>query len=65
MNHRTRYAVSLPGGRLWLRAWLALPDGSVVVEADGHGEEPAALAREVAGAALGRGGEAIVEAVRA
>jgi len=59
------YAVAEDGGQLWLRAWLALPDGSLVVEAEGRGHEPAALAEEVAGAALGRGGEAIVEAVRA
>ena len=59
------YAVAEDGGQLWLRAWLALPDGSLVVEAEGRGHEPVALAEEVAGAALGRGGEAIVEAVRA
>ena len=59
------HAVVLPDGRLWLRAWLALPDGSVVVVAEGRGLEPLALAGEVAGAALGRGGEAIVAAVRA
>ena len=59
------HAVVLPDGRLWLRAWLALPDGSVVVVAAGRGLEPLALAGEVAGAALGRGGEAIVAAVRA
>jgi hydroxymethylbilane synthase len=58
------HAIALPDGRLWLRAWLALPDGSVVVESEGQGADPAALAGEVAGAALGRGGEAIVEAVR-
>jgi hydroxymethylbilane synthase len=59
------HAVTQPDGRLWLRAWLALPDGSVVVVAEGRGLEPLALADEVAGAALGRGGEAIVAAVRA
>ena len=59
------HAVVLPDGRLWLRAWLALPDGSVVVAAEGRGLEPLALAGEVAGTALGRGGEAIVAAVRA
>jgi hydroxymethylbilane synthase len=59
------YAVAAGGGQLWLRAWLALPDGSLVVEAEGRGHEPVALAEEVAAAALGRGGEAIVEAVRA
>jgi hydroxymethylbilane synthase len=59
------HAVTQPDGRLWLRAWLALPDGSVVVVAEGRGLEPLALAGEVAGAALGRGGEAIVAAVRA
>jgi hydroxymethylbilane synthase len=59
------HAVVLPDGRLWLRAWLALPDGSVVVAAEARGLEPLALAGEVAGAALGRGGEAIVAAVRA
>ena len=59
------YAVADDGGQLWLRAWLALPDGSLVVEAEGRGHEPVALAEEVADAALGRGGEAIVEAVRA
>jgi hydroxymethylbilane synthase len=59
------HAVAADGGQLWLRAWLALPDGSLVVEAEGRGHEPIALAEEVAGAALGRGGEAIVEAVRA
>jgi hydroxymethylbilane synthase len=59
------HAVVLPDGRLWLRAWLALPDGSVVVVAEARGLEPLALAGKVAGAALGRGGEAIVAAVRA
>jgi hydroxymethylbilane synthase len=59
------HAVTQPDGRLWLRAWLALPDGSVVVVAEGRGLEPLALAGEVAGAALGRGGEAVVAAVRA
>jgi hydroxymethylbilane synthase len=59
------HAVTEPGGRLWLRAWLALPDGSLVVEAEGRGEDPAVLAGEVASAALGSGGEAIVAAVRA
>jgi hydroxymethylbilane synthase len=59
------HAVVLPGGELWLRAWLALPDGSQVVEAEARGTEPGALAGEVAAAALGRGGEAIVAAVRA
>jgi hydroxymethylbilane synthase len=59
------HAVALADGRLWLRAWLALPDGSLVVESEGRGEEVVALAGEVAGAALGRGGEAIVAAVRA
>ena len=59
------HAVTLADGQLWLRAWLALPDGSLVVEADGRGDDPLTLAGEVAGAALGRGGEAIVDAVRA
>jgi hydroxymethylbilane synthase len=59
------HAVALPDGRLWLRAWVALPDGSLVVESDGHGDDPAALAGQVAGATLERGGEAIVAAVRA
>ena len=59
------HAVTLPDGRIWLRAWLALPDGSQVVEAEASGDDPAALAGEVAAAALGRGGEAIVAAVRA
>ena len=59
------HAVPLAGGELWLRAWLALPDGSQVVEADARGADPEALAAEVAAAALGRGGEAIVAAVRA
>ncbi len=59
------HAVTLADGRLWLRAWLALPDGSLVVEADARGDDPVLLAGEVAGAALGRGGEAIVAAVRA
>jgi hydroxymethylbilane synthase len=59
------HAVTLADGRLWLRAWLALPDGSLVVSADAHGDDPVLLAGEVAGLALGRGGEAIVAAVRA
>jgi hydroxymethylbilane synthase len=59
------HAVTLQDGRIWLRAWLALPDGSLVVEAEARGDEPRALAGEVAAAALGRGGEAIVAAVRA
>jgi hydroxymethylbilane synthase len=59
------HAVAEAGGRLWLRAWLALPDGSLVVEAEGRGEDPVALGGEVASAALARGGEAIVAAVRA
>jgi hydroxymethylbilane synthase len=59
------HAVTLPDGRLWLRAWLALPDGSLVVEADARGGDAAALAGAVASEALGRGGEAIVAAVRA
>jgi hydroxymethylbilane synthase len=59
------HAVTERGGQLWLRAWLALPDGSVVVEAEGRGEHPVTLAGEVASEALGRGGEAIVAAARA
>jgi hydroxymethylbilane synthase len=59
------HAVAEEGGQLWLRAWLALPDGSLVVKSEARGDDPAALAVEVAGAALGRGGEAIVEAARA
>jgi hydroxymethylbilane synthase len=59
------HAVSLPEGRIWLRAWLALPDGSLVAEADARADDPEALASEVAGAALGSGGEAIVAAMRA
>jgi hydroxymethylbilane synthase len=59
------HALPLPGGELWLRAWLALPDGSLVVEADGRGAEPEALAAEVAAEALGSGGAAIVAAMRA
>jgi hydroxymethylbilane synthase len=58
------HAITVPDGRLWLRAWLALPDGSRVAHAGGRGDDPEALAREVAEAALGRGGEAIVAAVR-
>jgi hydroxymethylbilane synthase len=59
------HAVPEGGGVLWLRAWLALPDGSVVVAAEGRGTDPAALAEKVATDALARGGEAIVAAVRA
>jgi hydroxymethylbilane synthase len=59
------HAVAEAGGALWLRTWLALPDGSLVVEAEGRGSDPAALAEEVASAALAHGGEAIVAAVRA
>jgi hydroxymethylbilane synthase len=59
------YAVPDPDGALWLRAWLALPDGSVVVEADARGSDATALAEDVARDALARGGEAIVAAVRA
>jgi hydroxymethylbilane synthase len=58
------HAVPLEQGAIWLRAWLALPDGSLVVEADARGDDPVALAGEVAGAALARGGEAVVAAVR-
>jgi hydroxymethylbilane synthase len=58
------HAVSQGEGRIWLRAWLALPDGSLVVEADASGDDPVALAEEVAGSALARGGEAVVAAVR-
>jgi hydroxymethylbilane synthase len=58
------HAVLQPDGQIWLRAWLALPDGSLVVEADARADDPALLASEVATAALGRGGEAIVAAVR-
>jgi len=58
------HAVPLGNGAIWLRAWLALPDGSVVVAAEAHGDDPVALADEVAGAALARGGEAVVAAVR-
>ena len=39
------YAVAEDGGQLWLRAWLALPDGSLVVEAEGRGHEPACARR--------------------
>jgi hydroxymethylbilane synthase len=59
------HAIPMPDGRLWLRAWLALPDGSRVAHAGGRGDDPESLAREVAQTALGRGGEAIVAAVRA
>jgi len=59
------HAVTVPDGRLWLRAWLALPDGSRVAHAGGRGEDPEALAKEVAETALGRGGDAIVAAMRA
>jgi porphobilinogen deaminase len=58
------HAVAEGEGVLWLRAWLALPDGSVVVEADGRGRDPELLAEEVAAAARARGGDAIVAAVR-
>jgi hydroxymethylbilane synthase len=59
------HAIPMPDGRLWLRAWLGLPDGSRVVHAGGRGDDAEGLAREVAESALGRGGEAIVAAVRA
>jgi hydroxymethylbilane synthase len=59
------YAVPEADGALWLRAWLALPDGSVAVEADARGSDATALAEKVASDALARGGEAIVAAVRA
>ena len=60
------HAVAAGDGRLWLRAWLALPDGSRRRRgATARGDDPEALAGEVAAAALGRGGEAIVAAVRA
>jgi hydroxymethylbilane synthase len=59
------HAIPMPDGRLWLRAWLGLPDGSRVVHAGGRGDDAEGLAHEVAESALGRGGEAIVAAVRA
>ena len=45
-----------PGGELWLRAWLALPDGSQVVEAEARGADPEALAGEVAARGAGSRG---------
>jgi hydroxymethylbilane synthase len=59
------HAVAQGDGQLWLRVWLALPDGSQVVAAEGHGTDPEALAADVGALALARGGEAIVAAVRA
>lgn len=59
------HAVTLGDGQLWLRAWLALPDASQVVQAEGRGSDPEALAAEVGALALAHGGEAIVAAVRA
>ena len=60
------HAVPLPDGRLWLRAWLALPDGSRRRRGRRRaGWSPRRSRGEVAAAALGRGGEAIVAAVRA
>ena len=39
------HAVAVPDGRLWLRAWLALPDGSRVAGRTGAGTDPRAWRR--------------------
>jgi hydroxymethylbilane synthase len=56
------HAEPLGDGRLRLRAWVALPDGSRWEEAQGEGSEPEALAGAVVASLLERGRELVAEA---
>lgn len=53
-------ALATPG--LHLRAVVAAPDGKRVIEAEGRGDDPVALGREVAGLLLDNGAKEILDA---
>ena len=58
------HAERLPGGGIRLRAWVAALDGSRTASADGSGDDPAALAVQIAAEVLAAGGRELVEAAR-
>ena len=59
------HAERLAGGGIRLRAWVAALDGSRTASADGSGDDPAALAVQIAAEVLAAGGLELVEAARA
>jgi hydroxymethylbilane synthase len=59
------HAESLASGRMRLRVWIGLPDGSESASASGEGHVPEALGVAVADAALASGGRPLLEAGRA
>jgi len=58
------HAERLADGSIRLRAWVAALDGSRTASADGSGEEPGALAVQIAAEVLAAGGRELVEAAR-
>jgi hydroxymethylbilane synthase len=58
------YAEAADDGTLRMRGLVASPDGTQVARAEATGRDPEALGREVADAVLGRGGDAILAALR-
>jgi hydroxymethylbilane synthase len=56
-------SATMRDGRLHLEAIVAHPDGSIVLRESRDGDDPQRLGDEVGATLLGRGGDAILEAV--
>jgi hydroxymethylbilane synthase len=59
------HAEPLAGGRIGLRVWIGLPDGSESAAASGEGDDPVALGLRVANEVLDAGGRELLEGTRA
>jgi hydroxymethylbilane synthase len=59
------HAEPLEGGRIRLRVWIGLPDGSESATASGEGDDPIALGVRVANEVLAAGGRELLEGARA
>jgi hydroxymethylbilane synthase len=58
------HAEPLEGGRIRLRVWIGLPDGSASAAASGEGDDPVALGLRVANEVLDVGGRELLEGAR-